>query len=186
MSSRDTSGPVAVPARYVRTSYLTGQEKPVNAWNRLRAAASADLDEQVQFAQQAAPRVQLNTEWAVPALADLTAIACELSDSKLDQMERDRLPVWGYNGLGAAWLAERTLDVYPELQRLTHHNLRHLQQLGYIPWGAGLAAVVQGVKDPEFVSRLTPLARAWQHAGFRFPVAPFTIWHPHVPILGSS
>jgi hypothetical protein len=86
----------------------------------------------------------------------------------------------------AAGFAERTLDTYPELKRRTRHNLDQLRQLGHVPWGAGLATVVQGVQHPEFVPRLTPLARAWQHAGFRFPTAPFAVWHPHVPVLGGT
>jgi hypothetical protein len=154
-------------------------------WDRLQDALG-DLTEYAEETLRAVPRVQRYTEWAVPALADLTAIACELADTKLEQMEADRRLVWGWDGFGAAWAAETTLDTYPELKRLTRHNLDQLRQFGYIPWGAGLATVVQGVKSPDFVPRLTPLARAWQHAGLRFPIAPFVVWHPHVPVLGAA
>lgn len=167
----------------VRTDQLALQEHSMYPWDRL-AAALGDLDEFAEETLRAVPRVQRYTDWAVAALADLTAIACELSDSKLHQMEHDRVQVaFGSIDRIAAGFAERTLDVYPELKRRTRHNL---DQLGHVPWGAGLATVVQGVKSPEFVPRLTPLVRAWQHAGFRFPLAPFVVWHPHVPILGGT
>lgn len=159
-----------------------------NPWERIqRATLGDDVDDLVEMTRRAEPRVLRYTDWAVSALADLTAIACELSDSKLQEMERDRVAVaYGSTHRIAKDSAERALGSYPDLEQRGRHNLRQLRELGAVPWGAGLATVAQGVQFPEFVPRLVPLARSWRQAGFRFPVAPFVVWHPHVPLTARA
>lgn len=147
-----------------------------------------DLDGLARLCERAVPLVLRYTDWAVRALAELTAVACELSDSMLAEMERHRTADLGRssNALIVMCQAEDTISTYPDLARKTRGNLAKLRELGYVPWGAGLATVAQGVKHPDFVHRLTPLAQDWCDAGLPFPSAPFVIWDKHVPLLGGA
>lgn len=147
--------------------------------------ALGDIDAYAEELNQAAPAIQRYTTWAVQALSELTAVACELSPSKLDQMEH----TFGdgdsprYGGVSSAF---RCLRTYPELRRQTQGNIDWLRQLGHVPHGAGMAVVTQGVIHPHFAHKLRPLAVDWRNAGLPFPLAPFTIWSRHVPVLGGA